>query len=213
MTFTTLATDASLEIAQLQALGRDYVARNWSRGTSSNYSVIIQRDPFRLLITASDKHKELLEVSDFVLVDEQGSPTSDDFPAASAETMLHVTLARDPRVGAVLHTHSIWSTILSDHFFDKGQLLIGGYEMLKGLAGQDTHESQVAIRIVDNTQDIRALAEELGRWRAQGDSSVDHGLLLRGHGLYTWGSSLLEAKRHMEVLEFLFEVIGRKLSF
>jgi methylthioribulose-1-phosphate dehydratase len=34
-------------------------------------------------------------------------------------------------------------------------------------------------------------------------------LLLRGHGLYTWGSDLAEAKRHVEILEFLLEVVGR----
>jgi len=37
-----------------------------------------------------------------------------------------------------------------------------------------------------------------------------HGFLLRGHGLYTWGRDVTEAKRHVEVLEFLLEVTGRK---
>jgi methylthioribulose-1-phosphate dehydratase len=36
-----------------------------------------------------------------------------------------------------------------------------------------------------------------------------HAFLLRGHGLYTWGRDLPEAKRHVEILEFLMEVIGR----
>ncbi|MGH9802089.1 MAG: class II aldolase/adducin family protein [Blastocatellia bacterium] len=33
--------------------------------------------------------------------------------------------------------------------------------------------------------------------------------MLRGHGLYTWGASIQEAKRHVEILEFLLEVTGR----
>jgi methylthioribulose-1-phosphate dehydratase len=37
-----------------------------------------------------------------------------------------------------------------------------------------------------------------------------HGFLIRGHGLYTWGRDVAEAKRHLEILEFLFEMIGRK---
>jgi methylthioribulose-1-phosphate dehydratase len=37
-----------------------------------------------------------------------------------------------------------------------------------------------------------------------------HGLLIRRHGLYTWGRDLDELKRHMEVLEFLLEVVGRR---
>ena len=34
-----------------------------------------------------------------------------------------------------------------------------------------------------------------------------YGFLLAGHGLYTWGKTIAEAKRHIEVLEFLFEVV------
>jgi methylthioribulose-1-phosphate dehydratase len=36
-----------------------------------------------------------------------------------------------------------------------------------------------------------------------------HAFLLRRHGLYTWGESLADAERHVEILEFLFETIGR----
>ena len=39
-----------------------------------------------------------------------------------------------------------------------------------------------------------------------------HGFLLRGHGLYTWGADLPQAVRHVEILEFLLEVVGRKNS-
>ena len=38
-----------------------------------------------------------------------------------------------------------------------------------------------------------------------------HGVLLSRHGLYTWGESVAEARRHLEALEFLFEVEGRQL--
>jgi methylthioribulose-1-phosphate dehydratase len=34
--------------------------------------------------------------------------------------------------------------------------------------------------------------------------------LIRRHGLYTWGADLAAAKRHVEILEFLLEVMGRK---
>jgi methylthioribulose-1-phosphate dehydratase len=38
-----------------------------------------------------------------------------------------------------------------------------------------------------------------------------HGFLLSRHGLYTWGESVAEARRHLEALEFLFEVEGRRV--
>ena len=39
-----------------------------------------------------------------------------------------------------------------------------------------------------------------------------HAFLLRRHGLYTWGDTLADAERHVEIAEFLFEVIGRQAS-
>jgi methylthioribulose-1-phosphate dehydratase len=36
-----------------------------------------------------------------------------------------------------------------------------------------------------------------------------HGIYLRRHGLYTWGADVSEARRHIEIFEFLFEVLGR----
>jgi methylthioribulose-1-phosphate dehydratase len=41
---------------------------------------------------------------------------------------------------------------------------------------------------------------------------LTHGFLLRRHGLYAWGKDLDEARRHLEIFEFLFEVEGRRLS-
>jgi methylthioribulose-1-phosphate dehydratase len=37
-----------------------------------------------------------------------------------------------------------------------------------------------------------------------------HAFLLRGHGLYTWGTDVTQAVRHVEILEFLLEVTGRR---
>ncbi len=206
-------TEHADAIERLRDIGRQYHALGWSMGTSSNYSVVVQRDPLELLITASGKDKGRLGPEDFVLVDKQGQPTWSPQPASSAETRLHTALAADSHVGAVLHTHSIWGTLLSEFYFHPARhVAISGYEMLKGLAGITTHEASVAIHIFENTQQITTLADELTRLREDGEPSLQHGFLLRNHGLYTWGVDLDEARRHVEVLEFLFEVLGRKLS-
>jgi methylthioribulose-1-phosphate dehydratase len=39
-----------------------------------------------------------------------------------------------------------------------------------------------------------------------------HGFLLRRHGLYTWGATIADARRHVEILEFLLESIGRNTA-
>jgi methylthioribulose-1-phosphate dehydratase len=84
--------------------------------------------------------------------------------------------------------------------------------MLKGLSGVTTHEACVSIAVVPNTQDIAALAESLEGRLAAGDPDLRHGFLMAGHGLYTWGADLAEARRHIEVLEFLMEVLGTRRS-
>ena len=61
--------------------------------------------------------------------------------------------------------------------------------------------------VIDNTQDYGRLATAVSGALAAYPEC--HGLLLRGHGLYAWGADLAEARRHVEALEFLFEVVGR----
>ncbi len=198
-------------IARLRECGRMFHRRGWSLGTSSNYSAVIGRDPIELIVTASGKDKSRLAACDFVRIGANGLATVPGQPASSAETLLHLGLARRGDVGAVLHTHSVWSTILSERFATDGGIEINGYEMLKGLAGVKTHEHREWVPIFDNTQDIPALAKQVDAYFASSGDPC-HGYLIRRHGLYTWGHDLAEATRHIEIFEFLFECLGRKLQ-
>ena len=185
--------------------------RGWSVGTSSNYSVVIGRDPLRLLLTASGKDKGRLTRGDFVVVGEDGQPLFEGQPKSSAETLLHVVAAQQPGVGAVLHTHSVNGTLLSDLFAADGGLAIEGYEMLKGFAGVTTHEYNAWIEIFENTQDIPSLAEQVRARLRDTQRPLRHGYLIRKHGLYTWGRDVAEARRHIEIFEFLLECTARRM--
>jgi methylthioribulose-1-phosphate dehydratase len=202
-------------IDRLRAVGREFHARSWSLGTSSNYSVVASRDPLELLVTASGKDKSALTRDDFVRVDAAGRVIDASGRRSSAETLLHCTLAgMIPSVGAVLHTHSVWGTILSAADLPRGSLRIAGYEMLKGLEGIDTHDTFEEVPIFANTQDMVELSVRIRRhfagidWTTAGRPPC-HAFLLSGHGLYTWGRDLAEARRHVEILEFLFECVAR----
>ena len=87
-------------------------------------------------------------------------------------------------------------------------IFIEGYEMLKGLSGVTTHEHREWVPILENSQDMQALAAETTRL-LEDDPKV-HGFLIRRHGMYTWGADLVEAARHVEILEFLLESVGRR---
>lgn len=194
----------------LRKTGADFHRRGWSLGTSSNYSVVIRREPLELLITASGKDKGNLQPGDFVRVNDRGQPVTDGQPKSSAETLLHVVVAETLAAGAVLHTHSVWGTLLSDVYFEQGGFWIEGYEMLKGLECVTTHEHREWVEIFDNTQDIAALAEQVRPRLTDAQRPIAHGYLIRRHGLYTWGRDLAEARRHVEIFEFLLECVARR---
>jgi methylthioribulose-1-phosphate dehydratase len=195
------------ELAEsLVEAGRGLHARGWALGTSGNFSAVFTRDPFRLLISQSGVDKGELTRDEVLVVDDTGAVVVGK-GKPSDETVVHLEVVRQRRAGAVLHTHSVWNTLLSEAAGDAGGLLVEGFEMLKGLSGVTTHEHAEWVPIVLNTQDYGRMTVEVGR--ALDAHPRAHGLLLRGHGLYTWGRDLREARRHVEVLEFLFEVTGR----
>ena len=192
--------------AQLAEIGRDCYARGWALGTSGNFSAVVSRDPLRLAITTSGVNKGTLSAGEVVEIDQHGRVVAGS-GRPSAEASLHLAIARGRGAGAVLHTHSIWSTILSDAATEDG-LALEGYEMLKGLDGVGTHEHREWLPILDNTQDWAAAVPQVEAILTEHPQA--HGFLIRRHGLYTWGRDLAEARRHVEILEFLFEVMGRK---
>ena len=200
------SADQSTLTGLLIEAGRDFYARGWMLGTSGNLSARLDSEPLLLAITASGAPKGALTPNHILQIDELGNVTLGE-GRPSDETRLHLTVVGVRQAGAVLHTHSVWSTLLSDAYADSGRLIIEGFEMLKGLSGVTTHEHSEAVPIIENSQDMASLSVALEDvLRKYPDA---HAVLLRRHGLYTWGRDLPEARRHVEILEFLFEVIGR----
>ncbi len=195
--------------AELAGIGRRFYARGWVLGTSGNFSAVLSPKPLRLAITASSVHKGFLDSSHILEVDERGSVRRGKLKP-SAETLLHLEIVRARGARAILHTHSVWSTMLSDLHANAGGLAISGYEMLKGLEGVTTHEHREWIPIVPNDQDLPRLAQEVRKTLER--ETAAHAFLLHRHGLYTWGRTLSEAERHIEILEFLFETVGRTVG-
>jgi methylthioribulose-1-phosphate dehydratase len=81
--------------------------------------------------------------------------------------------------------------------------------MLKGLEGITTHQASVWIPIFDNTQDIPVLVSQVEKHFSENPDQPCWGYLIRRHGMYSWGKDIAEARRHIEILEFLLECLGR----
>jgi methylthioribulose-1-phosphate dehydratase len=136
-----------------------------------------------------------------MLLDADGTPLEARKP--SAETLLHTSIyRRNAGIGAVLHPHSPNSTLASRLFGD--ELVLEDYELLKALDGIATHQSRIVVPIFPNDQNIARLALQVEDYVAQhGDI---HAYIIAGHGFYTWGATVADALRHVEALEFLFDL-------
>jgi methylthioribulose-1-phosphate dehydratase len=192
--------------ARLAEIGKNFYARGWVLGTSGNFSAVVSQEPLRVAITSTGLDKGSLSPRQFLEMDEDGNVVR-GAGRPSAEALLHLAIVRERKAGAVLHTHSVWSTVLSGAHASQGGIALEGYEMLKGLEGVRTHKHREWLPILENSQDMVELAERVSKTLEE--SPGIHGFLLKEHGLYTWGASLPEAKRHVEILEFLMEVLVR----
>lgn len=187
-----LAGEIIVNVRELAALG-------WTPATSSNFSHRL--DDRHAAITVSGRDKGKLREADIMVVDFDGKAVGSDH-RPSAETLLHTQLYRRfPEIGCVLHTHSRTQTVASRLFAGAGHVRLEGYELLKAFRGNTTHESELDLPVLPNTQDMPSLA-------AQVDALLDRddcmwGYLIDGHGLYAWGGDMAEARRHLEAFEFL----------
>lgn len=181
---------------QLIATGQFFHSQGWVPATSSNFSARLS--PTEILITSSGQHKGYLDEAGFLCIDQQGI-SLEQGKRPSAETGLHTLMyRRDPSLGCVLHTHSVMATVLSRQC---DPIIFEGYEVQKAFPTIASHETCITLPVFANSQDIQALARQVNTYLDENPQTL--GYLIRGHGLYTWGESIIEARRHIEALEFL----------
>lgn len=184
--------------AAIADAGRFAASRGWVPATSGNFSARL--DAGSAAVTRSGIDKGNIRPQDLVAVAISGPPPA----GVSAETPLHTARYRsDSTTGAIVHVHTVAATVLSRADAQRGYVELEGFEMHKSLSGITTHESVVRLPVFANDQDTVALAERI-EGRLGGDPPVP-GYLLAGHGLYAWGATMVDARRHLEGLEFLLQ--------
>lgn len=194
------------ECEALCALARECARRGWLPATSGNFS--LRHSGGELSISASGIDKGDLTPADLLRVDADGRVVSGK-GRPSAETDLHrVIYRRFPEATSISHVHTIANTLLSQRHAGSGAVVLEGFELLKALSGVETHAHREVVPVLANSQDYALLASRLDTVLESNPNA--HGVLLSAHGLYTWGSSVAETRRHLEALEFLFEVEERR---
>lgn len=179
-------------------------SKGWSPGTGGNYSFVINREPLVLLMAPSGIDKGSVTPERLIEVNESCELIK-GVGKVSAEAALHVAIAKLKGATCILHTHSVANTVLSTRHLKEGEIRISGFEMLKTLGSNTTHEREEVLPIVANSQDMNHLSKEIVQ--VLGRIPDAKGILLAGHGLYTWGDDIFSARRHVEGFEFLLEVL------
>ncbi|MGA9333765.1 MAG: methylthioribulose 1-phosphate dehydratase [Rudaea sp.] len=184
---------------QIAAAGRKLGAQGLTPATSSNFSMRLDAD--HVAITISGRDKGALAAADIMVVDMHGKAVGTS-ASPSAETALHTQIYRHfADAQAVLHTHSRTQTVASRLYAPQGVVRICGYELIKAIAGQTTHATQIDVPVFPNTQHMPELEQHVEAWIQAGKPL--YGYLIDGHGIYAWGRDVAEAQRHIEAFEFL----------
>ena len=179
---------------------REFYEKGWMLGTSGNLSIRVSESPLQFLITASGLDKGALQSTDILLMGENSKLMETSQRKPSAETSIHEGVYRSLSPGAVYHVHSVSAALITELHSDKKSVTFSGLEMIKGLDIWDP-VAVVEMPLLENIPSIPDLASEIvGR----ANRSVPGVLILR-HGLYAWGASPFEAKRHVEIFEYLFQ--------
>ena len=190
---------------QVAETARWAARKGWAPATSTNFSIRLPAEaaPAICAITATGIDKDQFDSDSVMAISDAGNPMNGSQLRPSAETPLHLMLYRRKHIGAVLHTHSIAGALLSRLNATEGHVTFSDWELLKGFEGIDRHDCEVLLPIFRNSQDMAGLAAHIDTHLPCPE--LCHGFLLAGHGLYAWGTTLSDAKRHLEVFEYLLQ--------
>ncbi len=202
---------ARRRVDELIRQARTFYARGWMWGTSGNLSVKLADSPMRIAVTASGRSKGDLAYEGIAI--EPASARAEypwlasPAPKPSAETCIHQAIYEAaPSAGAVLHVHTVAGTLLSmDGLPERegGTLRIEGLEMLKGWGLKPGEAADVPV--LPNWRELERIAAAVKERIAAGAGVP--AFLVWGHGVTVWGKDQEQARNHLEIAEFVFQVV------
>lgn len=185
-------------------LCRQFYGLGWVSGTGGGVSI---REDGKVYMAPSGVQKERLREEDLFVLDEEGEVTSapaTDGVRVSACAPLFFNAFRLRDAGAVIHSHSLnamMATLVSEDAFRVTHL-----EMMKGITGVGYHD-ELVVPIIDNTAHESDLADSMAEAMERYPQS--YAVLVRRHGVYVWGRDWVDAKKHAECYDYLFEAAVR----
>lgn len=157
-------------------------------GTSGNVSLRLPPENGRelLAITPTRRYYDLLTVDDIQVIDFEGEPVEGDL-IPSVETMLHIGIYQSRKnVNAVLHTHSVFASIISVAGLEIPAILDDQVTFLGGEIKLARYALSGSQELVENV--LAALGEK-------------NAVLLPNHGAVGVGKTMRDAFTACELLE------------
>lgn len=195
------------ESHKLAKLVRELNLTGHNPATSGNYSLRMTGLDNYALVSESGIDKAQFQAENFLPVHTKELKLHPDFVnsgrKSSDETDIHLAIYRATNANCVLHSHLLEAILFADLYPKQEFIQISGMELLKAFRGITTHESTVEMACFENTQDIRNLSVLVENVLKSNQNVF--GVMLRQHGLYVWGETVKEAKKHLEVFEYLFK--------
>jgi len=159
----------------------------------------IDRESGLFVIKPSGVDYEVMKASDMVVVDLEGNVVEGELKPSS-DTPTHAVLYQHyPEIGGIVHTHSTWATIWAQAGLDVPAM---------GTTHADTFYGSVpCARFLTQEEIDRNYEVETGKviietFEERGlDILAIPGVLLQGHGPFTWGKDVKSAVMHSVVLE------------
>lgn len=198
--------NSSEAASQIVAIAQILTRSGWLPATSGNLSVLIQREPMQMAVTASGVDKEFLSLDDILVVNEACEVLDADLVRKpSFETQIHSFIYQNTSAGCVLHVHTVFNNLVGEWANENSFLEIQSLELIKAL-GIWSEDASIQIPVIDNYADIEELVGEIAT-RFQNHPPKIPCVLIRAHGIYVWGTDWLEAKKHLQAFEFMFEYL------
>ena len=170
--------------------GQKLYARGLVAGTDGNLSVRLDDD--RILITVSGVAKGFLETGDLAIVDINGKHIQGDLQASS-EMGMHLSVYQErPEIRACVHSHAPYATAFA----------VAGI----GLARDVLPEVVLLVGDIPLTDYAPPGTDEVAKV-IRPHLPTCNALLLRNHGLLTFGRSLDEAYHRHETVEHYAKIV------
>lgn len=169
--------------------GKKLIDKNLTKGTSGNLS-IFDRDKKLFAITPSGIDYYNTKIEDIVIMDIDGNVVEGSKKPSSEHNLHRIFYANREDIGAIVHAHTIYSTVLSCM-----NMSLPAVHYMIASAGKDVRCTKYAT----------FGTEELAK-NAYDEMKDRKAVLLANHGVLTGGKDIFEAFSILEDVEYVSEL-------